>query len=82
MRIKGDENVKEVVELAIKGLGAKNITDVKKLIGAKHVINAEIEHDNLTGFSTGQGKVAIRLGKGEQASQIIKNLNKAGIRAS
>ena len=44
----------------------------------KHVISADIEHDNLTGVCKGQGRIKIRLNEGESEQQIRANFTKAG----
>ena len=53
---------------------------VKKVANVKHMISAELRHDNLTGACKGDGRVKIRLSDGETLEQVHMNFRKAGYR--
>lgn len=44
--------------------GADEIS-LKKIIGASHIIKAEIDQNNINGANTGRGRVQIRLREGQ-----------------
>ena len=46
--------------------------------GARHVVNASIDQDNLTGASKGTANISVRLGAGESAATIINNIRSSG----
>ena len=51
---------------------------VKKVANVKHVISADVQHDNLTGACRGDARIKIRLNDGETEEQIKRNFMKAG----
>ena len=52
---------------------------LKKLTGARHVIQANLDQDNFTGINTGVGRMTVRLNAGDDMEKIKANLQKAGI---
>ena len=55
---------------------------VKKISGARHVVETTLKHDALRGTLTGEGHMRIRLQQGETADRIRQNLEKNGIGVS
>jgi len=56
----------EVVDFDLRCLPSEcDSATVKQIANVKHVISADIEHDNLTGACKGQGRIKIRLNEGE-----------------
>lgn len=53
---------------------------LKKLTGARHVIQATLDQDNFTGVNTGLGRMTVRLNAGDDMDKIKANLQKAGIK--
>ncbi len=83
--LSGYNNVKktEVLDLNISGLG-QNVTvqDLKKYIGAKHVISATIEQDSIRNVCTGKGRIQVRVQEGENIDKLKMNLVKKGLNVS
>ena len=52
---------------------------MKKLAGAKHIIQAEVKEDNLKGICKGEGRITFRLNNLEEENQIKDNLRSAGV---
>lgn len=51
---------------------------LKRVANVKHVINAEVQQDNLKGICTGEGRIKIRLNEGETINQVRLNFVRAG----
>lgn len=49
------------------------------MAGARHVVETQLEQDNVKGTLTGEGRMRIRLNKGETVEQVKENLEKSGI---
>lgn len=62
-------------------LGADERT-LKKLTGARHIVKAELGHNNVSGALTGVGRLSVRLHEGQDYRDVKKNLQKAGVSAS
>lgn len=80
--LNGYENQKkaDVLDLKISGLpGNSNIDDLKKAVGAKHIISTTIEVDSIKNTCTGNGRVQIRVQDGEDLDKIKMNLVKKGL---
>jgi hypothetical protein len=51
-----------VVDLQLANLpGNSDLIGVKKMSGARHVISAALDEDNMKGICTGTGRIQIRL---------------------
>ena len=55
------------------------VTELKKAIGAKHVISATIEQDSIKNVCTGKGRVQIRVQEGEDIEKMKLNLVSKGL---
>jgi|TARA_B110000285_G_C15104468_1_gene607082 hypothetical protein len=55
---------------------------IKRITGAKHVIDTEFKHDAMKGTCTGQGRIRLRLQDSEDLDKIRSNLAIAGIRTA
>lgn len=59
------------MDLVISGLPAEmRAEDLKKLVSAKHVVEAGVEHDTIRNVCTGTGRLRVRLGDGENIDQV------------
>ena len=56
-----------------------DLRELKRLTGAKHIIESELQEDHLKGTLTGTGRVKIRLNRDESVDKVKANLRKAGI---
>ena len=72
----------DIVDIDLNGL-PENCDEVaiKRIANVKHVINAEVQADNLKGTCTGQGRIKLRLNDGESAEQVQLNFQRAGYTA-
>ena len=52
---------------------------VKKMSGARHIVETKLKQDNLKGTLTGEGHMRVRLQHGETVEKIKQNLEKQGI---
>jgi hypothetical protein len=69
-----------VVDLQVQGLPEDaTVTELKKAIGAKHVISATIEQDSIKNVCTGKGRVQIRVQEGEDIEKMKLNLVSKGL---
>ena len=69
-----------VVELSISGLPADAQTShIRQIAGAKHIVDATVEHDTIRNVCTGQGKIRVRLGEGEDIEQVRQQFIQAGL---
>lgn len=74
--------------ISIIDLDLRNVPDnidqraLKRLAGAKHVIETELQEDHMKGTLTGNGRMKIRLNHDENMDNIRKNLKKLGISAN
>ena len=60
-----------VVDLCLSGLPCNtDLIGVKKMSGARHVISAQLDEDNMKGICTGTGRIQIRLNQGENLDDI------------
>jgi hypothetical protein len=55
---------------------------VKRITGAKQIISTDLKYDAMKGTCTGQGRLRLRLGGGEDLNKIRSNLATAGIRTT
>lgn len=63
-----------VVDLELKNLSPHvDLIGVKKMSGARHVISAALDEDNMKGICTGTGRIQIRLNQGESLDDIELN---------
>ena len=70
----------KVVDLDLQNLPEYiDVFQVKKLAGAKHIIQAEVKEDNLKGICKGEGRITFRLNNLEEENQIKDNLRSAGV---
>jgi len=77
---KAETSKPEVIEFTLSGLGtAVDAREVKKMAGARHVVSATVDEDNMKGTCLGTGKVSVRLNQGETREQIELNFTKNGI---
>lgn len=53
---------------------------IKKITGAKQIIETEFQHDAMKGTCTGQGRIKLRIQNPDDLSKIQSNLAIAGIR--
>ena len=69
----------QVVELVVHGLSNEaHADDLMRISGAKHVVEATVDHDAIRNVCTGSGKIKVRLGDGEDIEQVKLSLLKAG----
>lgn len=81
-RYSGVDQNREVIELNLKGLPKEaEVTELKKIAGVRHVIDAKTDINNLTNECTGTGTLKFRLGDGETKEQVIERLNRVGVQA-
>jgi len=60
-----------VVDLCLSGLPSNtDLIGVKKMSGARHVISAQLDEDNMKGICTGTGRIQIRLNQDENLDDI------------
>ncbi len=70
----------QVVDLVISGLpNDAKPEHLKQLCGAKHVVDVTVEQDTIRNICTGQGKIKVRLGDGEDAETVKMQFIKAGL---
>ena len=68
-----------VVDLDLKDLPpTTQVQDLKKISGAKHVISATVNEDNLKGHCTGTGRIKLRLTNEDNLESIKLKLVNAG----
>ena len=68
-----------MVDFDLRGLPAEcDQATVKQVASVKHVISAEVQHDNLTGACKGEARIKIRLNEGETEQSIKANFRRAG----
>ena len=53
--------------------------DLRRLAGARHIVDAIVDHDTIKNQCVGSGKIRVRLGEGEDLEQIKGNLYQAGL---
>ena len=69
-----------VVDLQLKNLPSNtDLIEVKKMSGARHVISAALDEDNMKGICLGTGRIQIRLNQGENLDDIELNFASKGI---
>lgn len=69
-----------VVDLELKNLSANaDLIDVKKMSGARHVISAALDEDNMKGICLGTGRIKIRLNQDENLEDIELNFARRGV---
>lgn len=75
-----DKNKKaEVLDMNITGLPQQiSVDEIKRTVGAKHIVSATLEVDSIRGVCTGKGRMSVRLQEGESADQLKMNLVKKG----
>lgn len=56
-----------------------DVQAIKKIAGAKHIVNSQVDLDNLKGTCKGTGRIAIRLNDGESTEMIRQRFIKEGI---
>ena len=63
-----------VIDLELKNLG-ENVDkiEVKRMSGARHVINVALDEDNMKGTCRGTGRIQIRLNQNENLDDIQLN---------
>ena len=72
-----------VVDLDLKNLPQNSdLIGVKKMCGAKHIINVHLDEDNMKGICTGTGRIQIRLNANENLEDIELNFANKGVIAS
>ena len=72
-----------VVDLQLQNLPANSdLIGIKKISGAKHVINVALDEDNMKGICTGTGRIQIRLNQDENLQDIELAFARKGISAS
>ena len=75
-----EQNKGEVLDLLLSGLSpyVDNL-DLKQYCKVKHIINTEIDVDNMKGTCKGTGRIQIRLNGDETREYIQRNLAAKGI---
>lgn len=69
-----------VVDLTLRNLPENaDLIGIKKLSGARHVISAALDEDNMKGICTGTGRIQIRLNQGERLDDIELNFASKGV---
>ena len=53
---------------------------MRKIAGARHIVDAIVDHDTIRNQCIGSGKILVRLGEGEDLEQIKGKLNEAGLK--
>ena len=72
-RVRGCDEVR-VVDLQLSSLPeSADIIGVKKISGAKNIINVALDEDNMKGICTGTGRIQIRLNAEETLDNIELN---------
>ena len=56
-----------------------DLIGVKKMSGARHVISAALDEDNMKGICTGTGRIKIRLNQDENMDDIELNFARGGV---
>lgn len=70
----------QVVDLVISGLPSEaQPEDLKKISGAKHVVEATVDQDAIRNVCTGTGKIKVRLGESEDLEQVKLEFLKVGL---
>jgi len=60
-----------VVELVVSGLPSDaQAGDLRRIAGAKHVVEAVVDQDTIKNVCTGTGKIRVRLGEDEDLDQV------------
>ena len=73
----------EVLDMNITGLPQQiSVDEIKRTVGAKHIVSATLEVDSIRGVCTGKGRMSVRLQEGESADQLKMNLVKKGYNIS
>ena len=76
---------REAAEVRVVDLHLRNLPEnsdnigVKKMSGARHVINIALDEDNMKGTCTGTGRIKIRLNANETIDDIELNFASKGI---
>lgn len=74
-----EQSKPEVVDLQLSGLPEHfQALDLKKMSGAKHVISATVDEDNMKGICLGTGRIKVRLNQGETSESVKLNFLKNG----
>ena len=69
-----------VVDLQLQNLpSSADLIGIKKMSGARHVISAAVDEDNMKGTCTGTGRIQIRLNQKENLEDIQLNFAKQGV---
>jgi hypothetical protein len=69
-----DPTKNTIIDLDLKGLPPTvQESDLKKLAGVKHVINATLDLDKITNTCNGTGRVQLRIGPSEDIEQVKLN---------
>lgn len=69
----------QVYDLVISGLPqTTQADDIKKITGAKHLVEVIVDHDAINNACTGTGKVRVRLGEDESLDLVKLDFAKAG----
>jgi hypothetical protein len=77
------QDAPRVVDLNIADLPENfDARELKKMSGARHVISAAVDEDNMKGVCLGTGRIQIRLNQGESLDQVQLNFTKNGYRVS
>ena len=67
-------NVREnatVIDLIVSGLSSNTQAgDLRRIAGARHVVEATVDNDTIKNVCTGTGKIRVRLGDGEDLEQV------------
>jgi hypothetical protein len=69
-----------VYELVVSGLPTNTEGgDLRRIAGAKHIVDAIVEQDTIKNVCTGNGKIRVRLGDGEDLDSIKNQFYQAGL---
>ena len=69
-----------VYDLVISGLPQDAKPEhVRQIASAKHVVEAIVDHDTIRNICTGNAKLRVRLGDGEDIDTVITNFLRAGL---
>ena len=69
-----------VFELVISGLPSDTQAgDLRKIAGAKHVVDATVDQDTIKNVCIGTGKIRVRLGDGEDLDHMKEQFLQAGL---
>lgn len=68
-----------MIDLVIGNLPENfDASNLKRISGSKHVIDASVEVDNFRGVCNGTGRIKLRLNNGETADKVALNFVKQG----